>query len=398
METTEESYYRKRKTELLEDNKDISSQNKKLFREFLEWEEIKLKRTNRIPKLDESCYKTLNGYLTKLKNVNKWFKDIGKPALQNITQIDIQKVYDGLEEGKIKNNKGTEIIDKASYYNKIFRSKLFEMIGKEKEAEKVLEFYKKDNQDKVKFIDEASFLKIVNNAISKKHKLLLWLLWDYGENVFSVLQLRKNDFTKQINEETKEEEYRLDFHKEILKRSRTARGEINLYHQTTEFLNEILPSLKDNNNLFDFGLRQAEKMFDRAVKIAGVVTLGNGKNKGKKATLKDLRSGMACHLLSIGWHIDEINARLGHKPSSQEINKYVVFLAINKRRDDSKKRIFDGNVQKLNQELQESKLREKGIKEELQSMREEQEKKLEQVTEMMEAMKKIQKHLQAKKI
>ena len=39
---------------------------------------------------------------------------------------------------------------------------------------------------------------------------------------------------------------------------------------------------------------------------------------GQKVTLKDLRSSMACDLLSKGWTTDEANYRLGHKPSSRE--------------------------------------------------------------------------------
>ena len=66
---------------------------------------------------------------------------------------------------------------------------------------------------------------------------------------------------------------------------------------------------------------------------------------------------MACHLLKIGWTRDEINARLGHKPSSPEIDKYITFLAIDRRR--AKVKHEETTLIKLKDELEEVKLREK---------------------------------------
>jgi hypothetical protein len=53
---------------------------------------------------------------------------------------------------------------------------------------------------------------------------------------------------------------------------------------------------------------------------------------------KDLRSGMACHLLRNGWTSDEVNARLGHAPNSAALNCYINFMALS--RDDPKHRMW----------------------------------------------------------
>jgi len=66
---------------------------------------------------------------------------------------------------------------------------------------------------------------------------------------------------------------------------------------------------------------------------------------------------MACHLLKEGWTTDEVNARLGHKPSSKEIDKYINFLALDKKKP--KKKLHDNQITKLTAELEEMKSREK---------------------------------------
>ena len=62
---------------------------------------------------------------------------------------------------------------------------------------------------------------------------------------------------------------------------------------------------------------------------------------------------MACHLLRNHWTTDEVNARLGHKPSSKEIDKYCNFLAIG--RHEPKKKMYYNNLQKVEDDLEETK-------------------------------------------
>ena len=58
---------------------------------------------------------------------------------------------------------------------------------------------------------------------------------------------------------------------------------------------------------------------------------------------------MACDLLSKGWTTDEVNRRLGHKPSSREIDKYVNWLALDGRQP--KRKLHEHQVAQLKQEI-----------------------------------------------
>lgn len=331
-------------------DKSICKENKQLYKKFFDYEEYKLKRTNSLTSLDLSTYKTLVAYIFRIRNVNKWFNN--KP-LKELTKQDIKRVYDGLEEGKILTSFGKPFLDRKSYYSKIFRSKLFEMAGRVNIARDVMEFYKPSNDGQVRFIKEDDARKLVNVMISPKHKLLTWLAFDIGENVNTLLKLRKKDCIRQIDENTKNSEYRINLSKEILKRSRTPRSEITNYPETVEFLDYILKDLQDNDLIFDFQYRMAKKFLDRAVTITGIKCLP----KGQRVTWKDLRSSMACDLLNKGWTTDEVNARLGHRPSSKEIDRYVTFLAIDKQ--TPKRKVYEHNISKMKADLDESKEREK---------------------------------------
>ena len=340
--------YEKGKENLL-NNKSVCSENKRLFKKFFDYEENKLKRSNGLQGLDDRAYKTLILYVHYFKNINKWLK--GK-AWVKLTKKDIKKLYDDLEEGKIKKSNGERLKDRVSYYNKVFKSKPFQLARKKDIAEEIIEF-SAPRQEQVRFITEEDFKKLVS-VVAFKHKLLFWLLWDIGENISSILELKKKDFIRQIDK-NKEPEYLVVLNKEILKRSRTPRTEPTHYKETTELLDIALNNLiKEDDKLFNFGTRQAEKIMKKAVQVTGIKTKPTGDNP----TLKDLRSGMACHLLgSCGWSSDEVKARLGHKPSSSAIDKYINYLAINKT--NPKQKVFDSNLSKIEFELDESKEREK---------------------------------------
>lgn len=335
---------------LLLNEKAINKDNIKLFTDFFEYQEYKLKRKNNLRALDTGCYRTLYGYICKFRIVNTWFAN---KAWQDLTKEDIKKVYDGLEDGTIKreNGKPYENLD-TSYYSKIFKSKPFEMAGKLELAREVISYTTAQNKE-VRFILEDDFRKILDNVNKPLHKLLLWLAWDIGENINALLQLRKNDFNREKNPFTKEPEYRLNLKKEILKRSRKPRSEITNYSETVKLLDQELPKIKDNSLIFNFDYRNAKKIIDRPVERAKAKCIPNG----EKVTWKDLRSGMACDLLKKGYTTDEVNARLGHRPSSEEIDKYVNFLAID--RHAPKKKVHEFEMGKLNEELERIKQQEK---------------------------------------
>ena len=192
----------------------------------------------------------------------------------------------------------------------------------------------------------------------------MWLAFDIGENINSLLALTKEDCMRQINPDTKEPEYVIILDKDNLKRSRSARSERTNYKETVEFLDIVLSDLKnsdktitnryvtnkkmsemhDKNKLFKFQDSSAVKFLKRAVKLAEV----RCESKGQEVSWKDLRSSMACDLLMKEWTTDEINKRLGHKPSSRMIDKYATFLAIDKR---PQRKVYDSNIKKLEEEL-----------------------------------------------
>ena len=341
--------YLNAKKVLLED-KNICKGNLSLFNEFFEYQEYKLKRLRGLRTLDEGNYRTLYGYIQKFRNANRWFNN---KEWKSLTKEDIKKVYDGLEDGKIKRADGKpyENLD-DSYYSKVFKSKPFELAGKLGLAKEVIQFSSKKRKD-VRFISDDDFKKLIQNSYKQIHRLLFWLAWDIGENINSLLMLKKSDFYRENNPLTGEPEYRVNLKQNILKRSRVARSEITNYTETVALLDEFLDKIEDNDYLFKFDYRSSKKVIDRAVERAKIKCIPNG----EKVTWKDLRSGMACNLLRKRWTIDEVNARLGHKPSSDEIDKYINFLAID--RHIPKKKVEEFKINQLKQELESSKERDK---------------------------------------
>lgn len=349
--------YERNLLKLLND-KSICKANRELFKEFFEKQEYKLKRKRGIKDLNDKVLKTLNGYINRLRNVNTFFKN---KAWKDLTEEDIKEVYDKLEEEKFKNDRGTPFKDKSSYYNKIMKSTPFEMVGKDILAKKVIVSSKQteEEQDKeVRFITEEDFKKILSVVIQTRHKTALQLGWDIGENMTSILQLNASDLKKEYDPTTKEPFYNVRLRAEVLKTGRTKRTEPTIYPETTQLLDIVMQEKKDNEPLFDFDKPALVKVWNRAVKKTKVKC----EPDKQTPTIKDIRSGMACHLLEKDWTTDEIKSRLGHKPSSSVIDKYVNYKAKGKQKTRTKIRTFE--VESLKQELEEMKSRER-----LQNMR-----------------------------
>jgi integrase len=366
--------YERRKEELLKD-KSINPKNKEIIEKFLEWEEYKLKRKEGLSEVDERSYKTLYFYIGRIININKWFKN---KSWKDLTKEDIKKIIDDLEDGKIVNRYGKRYSDRSQFYQ-MFQNKFFGLAGKNHISRDILEeFSIKGRRDTnhVRFVEEEGFRKIVDCTSTPEQKALCWLAWDIGENIGSLILLEKEDLKRQINPDTNEPEYLVILPKSKLKRSRTPRSELTNYPETVKYLDIVLENLKpadknftnkfvknkninsihSPNKLFKFGWKVAEKFFRKAVEKSGVRCMP----EGERPTWKDLRSGMACHLLRGGgetgssWTIEEISARLGHKPSSRfVIDKYVSYLAINKRKPQQK--VYQGNLKKLETDLEKQK-------------------------------------------
>ena len=349
--------YIRNKEKLLNDTK-FNSKNIEVIKKFLEFEEYKLKRKEGLTEVDERSYKTLTHYLTRIKNLNKWFKN---KAWEDLTEKDIKKFIDDLEDGVIKSKFGKRLEDRSGYYQMI-QGKFFSFTKNNHLARQILEDFSikgRDFNKQVRFIEFESFLKIANCINNPIYLCLLWLAWDIGENIGTLLTLEAGDFQRQVNSDTNEAEYLVILPKEKLKRSRTARSEITNYNKTVKYLDIVLANLKPANKktshlypkdrLFKFGMKAAEKFFRRAVELSGVRCMPGG----EKVTFKDLRSSMACDLLVKEWTTDEINSRLGHKPSSRQIDKYVNYLALKSKAP--KKKIYNGNIKKLEGELERQK-------------------------------------------
>jgi hypothetical protein len=350
MEDIFQKRYTKLKPKLLDD-RSINPSNRKLFKKFLEEHEVKLKRTRGLQQNDEGNYKTLYSYIRMLKTVNIWFNN---KDWKQLNKKDIMDVHNGLEDGKIVNQRGKPFENlNDSYYSKVLKSRPFELAGKLELARSVIKYTKPNNDDEVRYITEEDFRKLANNAYKPAHRLLFWLAWDIGENINSLLRLKKSDFYRQKNPYTHEDEYRVNLRKEILKRTRKPRSEITNFNETVELLDQHISDLKSDDLLFNFDYRNAKKIIDRAVERSKIKC----SPQGQKPSWKDLRSGMACDLLSKHWTTDEVNSRLGHAPSSDEINKYINFLAIDRHRPKQKVQQFE--LQKINDELLQSKNREK---------------------------------------
>ena len=359
--------YERNKKELLENSK-INSKNRNAMKKLLEFEEYRLKRRNNLSEVDEHSYLTLSYYIGRLKKLNSWFKN---KDWSKLTKVEIKKVIDNLEDGIIKNKYGKRYSDRSLYYE-MMRGKLFKLIKKNNYASEILDEFEiqgRKDTNQVRYVPEEDFRKISDCATSPVQHCLFWVAFDIGENIRSLLTLEKDDFRRQINEETKEPEYLVFLKPENLKRSRTARSEITNYKETVQFLDIVLNNLKPStkvitnkfmknkklgeihnpNKLFKFGYESAERLLTNASEKAGV----KSQPEGRKVCWKDLRSGMACDLLKKGWSRDEVNARLGHKPSSRMIDRYINFLALD--RNKPKKKVYEGNLKKIEEDLINSK-------------------------------------------
>jgi len=352
--------YERAKARLLDDS-GICKENRELFSEFLAFEEYKLKRKNGNRSIDDNSSKTLVAYTSRLRVVNRWFQN--KPWKQ-LQKSDIRRVYDDLEDGKIYNRRGEPIRDRQSFYNLILRSKPFELAGKKSLVMEVMQFSSNRPRQEVRFIKEEDFRKLAEVSSKAEHRVFLWLCWDIGENAASILKLRKRDCIRQINEHTREPEYVINLRKEILKRSRRSRSELTNYRETVEYLDQHLARLAEDELLLDFGHGWGKKLLLRTVEKTGVRCLPGG----QRVTLKDLRSSMACDLLAKGWSRDEVNARLGHAPSSKEIDRYINYLAID--RVKPKRKLQEHQAGKLMVELAEMGDREKLMLSRFQSLKE----------------------------
>src|SRR3989344_2934268 len=165
--------YIRRKGELF-NNKSFNSNNKELIKKFLIFEEYKLKRKEGLTEVDERSYKTLSHYITRIKNLNQW---LNNKTWADLTEEDIKKLIDDMEDGVIKNKKGKRHEDRSLYYQ-MFCGKFFGLIKKNHIARQIIEDFSikgRDFNKQVRFIEEEQFRKIVDCTITPEQKCILWL-------------------------------------------------------------------------------------------------------------------------------------------------------------------------------------------------------------------------------
>ena len=363
-----EQRYRRQKENLLK-NTSVNPKNREAMKKFLELKEYILKRKEGLSEVDERSYKTLIGFVSRLKDINKWFDN---KSWENLTKEEIKKFIDDLEDGVVKTKYGTRYADRSLYYQ-MMRGKLFKLVNKNQIVIDILdEFEIKGRKDKneVRFFDENTFKNLIQSSNNITHLALMWLAWDVGENIGTLLSLTKEDMRENINEDTKEPEFIITLPKEKLKRSRTPRTLTTNYPETYKYLKLLLSNLSETkkhyytkegktkklsdlhpiNKLFKFQIEAATKFLKKYVKTSNSKCI-----RGEEISWKDFRSSMACDLLTKEWTTDEVKARLGHKPSSRMIDKYVDYLALDGRKKQATTKVYQSNIKKLEAELQEQK-------------------------------------------
>lgn len=294
-------------------------------------------------------YKTLNKVFTYLLNILKWFNPY---ELKDLTQENIYKVYTDLEQDKLTSITGKilEENSKKDIYSKELKNGFFEFIEKSHIARKVIKRIYREYKV-VSYFTYDDIVRMSNATKRKDYELLLWLMFDTGIEINTILQLEKKHFLK------KENYWYLNVPLDISKASRQPRNILIYQNSTIDLLNSTLPSLNDNDKLFKFGYRNANKL------IKAVSEKTNTKTKPNKEIVKphDFRRSMTMFFVNIEWNKIDILARLGQKPSSTEIDHYFNASGIDQERLVKKKEIAENIDNKSKIDNLEKELRQKTI-------------------------------------
>lgn len=327
----------------------LNLNNRDLVVKWIEKRKTELENINGYDKeVQPRYYKTLYKELsTYMPNILLWFNDTD---FQDITKEDIASVYKGLEEGTLETIKGKKNLSyktRKDFYGRVFKGGFFNFIGKDNLAKEVIK-RRFTEASEVKFFDLDTLRVIADNAATGSQRLAYWVLFDTGIEVMALCQLKKNNF--EWIQDKDEGYYILHVPKEISKKLRKQRDIYIHFNETNQLLKTQMEPLKDDERLFNF----KPPALYHALKL--VVDKFNLKTKpeSKSITIKDFRSSMATYFLQQNWTSDEVKARLGHSPSSTEIDRYVNYLGINQRKQREKgKEISLKEVNERYQELEE---------------------------------------------
>lgn len=109
-----------RNKQLLLEDPTFNPNNKKVVEDFLTFVECKLKRKQGLTEVDERSYKTSSHYITRIKNLTNW---LNNKTWADLTEEEIKKLIDDMEDGVIKNKKGKRHEDRSLYYLLRYRNK-----------------------------------------------------------------------------------------------------------------------------------------------------------------------------------------------------------------------------------------------------------------------------------
>ncbi|MFH1607191.1 MAG: site-specific integrase [Nanoarchaeota archaeon] len=333
----------------LKSNSNILPDNKKLILKWLDEKEENLKNQyghDGYAKI--RYYKTLMKEVTFMKQLDHLFKD---KKLKDLTKEDIKYVYQGLEKGTIKSLKGNPLSEgsRQDYYKKVFKGGFFKFIGKSDFAKEIIKRRFEEHKE-VRFFEFEDFQKMVKFSKSLDHSLFMWLALDAGVEMGAMLQILKSDFTKESDEVSNTKYWVLHVRKEISKKSRQKRDIYIYFNETSDLLSAYLPTLTDDQRLFDWSPRNTYKFIKDYSNRANIkVKPGN-----EPISPKDFRSSCATYFLKQEWTTDQVKGRLGHSPSSKEIDRYVNYFGLNQASFIRKKKQIDfGNYKEKYAEITE---------------------------------------------
>ncbi len=305
--------------------------------------------------------KTMDHYITLLYNVLIWFKQ----PLKDLTEAEFKQFFKDFESGNIKSKNGKNIAKstRIDYYNKIFKSHFFAELDLRDMARRVIDVeHNKDGE--VRFFTKEDLDSMIKLSNQLNHKLLWTLMYDTGARIGTILNLRKGDFEKRYNKDTKQDYYLIHIRKDYTK-SKRDRTVATWLPETTELLKlyfkkKLIPQQKRNNKgdfIVGYDYSETEWQNEDLVFSIGYTTvITQVKRIGLKSRVKtkpddlpinihDFRRSSATYWLGRGISIDSIKKRLGHKPSSTVIDKYVNYLGLDEEMET--KQIQEGNYKEM---------------------------------------------------
>lgn len=329
--------------ELIREDEKISPHNQDLLLSWLEEKENTLKRRKGRELQDELRWsKTLSKVGRLAKMVAEW---VGTRPLDELTPAELTKIYDDLEEGNITKSDGKPYsrATRTDFYNRLFKSDFGKFMGWRDEAREIMVLEKREDAP-VKYFTKDTLKKLVAGTHSLKYKTLYWLLFDTGLRVGEALNLRKGDVQEMKDEKNP---YRL-----IIRASTTKSKRDRYVKLWSNESNEILGAWLSANSEFDeetllFPMNYAA--VKKHLSVSSEQLKLYTEPDRKRLAPHDFRRSCATYWLTQGVSIDLIKARLGHKPSSAVIDRYVSYLGLDENPEKFKdtRKENDGSYKEL---------------------------------------------------